>query len=39
MLGIGEELLERDALRERGMWWNNRRAVSRVFKHVVDCKG
>ena len=24
---IGDESLERDALRERGTWWNNRRAV------------
>ena len=27
MLGIGEESLERDALRECGTWWNNRRAA------------
>ena len=27
MLGIGEKSLERDALRECGTWWNNRRAV------------
>jgi len=27
MLGIGEESLERDTLRECRTWWNNRRAM------------
>jgi len=40
MLGIGEESLERDALREWGTWRNNRRGCEgRALKHVVDCKG
>ena len=27
MLGIGEESTDKDALRECGTWWNNRRTV------------
>jgi len=34
MLGIGEESLERDALRECKTWWNDRRAARKGHSNM-----